>query len=87
MALIDDQIAALEEAIAAGALKVRTRSGEDESEVTYGSFTDLINRLNYLKRKKAREEGTDMRVTVGTFGRGRGMQGDCPNDRDGWDRN
>lgn len=87
MALIDDQIDALEAAIAAGALKVRTRSGEDESEVTYGSFADLINRLNYLKRKKAREAGTDMRVTVGTFDRGRGVEPPLPRDSECWDRN
>lgn len=87
MALIDDQIAALEDAIAAGALKVRTRSGEDESEVTYGSFDDMIARLNWLKRKKAREAGTDARVTVGTFDRGRGTGGDCRPYSDGWDRN
>jgi hypothetical protein len=82
VALIDDQIAALEAAIAAGVLKVRTRSGEDEQEVQYASFSDMMARLNWLKRKKAQEAGTDMRVTVGTFDRGRdGAR--CPDD---WDR-
>lgn len=82
MALIDDQIAALEAAIAAGALKVRTRSGEDEQEVQYASFNDMISRLNWLKRRKAQLAGTDMRVTVGTFDRGR----DAPRACDDWDR-
>lgn len=82
MALIDDQIAALEEAIAAGVLKVRTRSGEDEKEVTYPSFTDLIARLNWLKRKRAIAAGTDISVTLGSFDRGR----DAPPCPDEWNR-
>lgn len=81
MALIDDQIAALEEAIAAGVLKVRTKSGEGEKEVTYPSFTDLLARLNWLKRKKARDEGTEITSTVGVFDRGRRMPSPF-----GWER-
>ena len=72
MALIDDQIAALRDAIAAGALKVVTRSGEDEREVTYGSFSDMKARLDWLMREKAKAEGRNHRVTVAEFDRGRG---------------
>ena len=72
MALIDDQIAALRDAIAAGVLKVLTRSGEDEREVTYPSFKDMKERLNWLMREKAKAEGKDVRVTVASFDRGRG---------------
>lgn len=72
MALIDDQIAALRDAIAAGVLKVVTRSGEDEREVTYGSFRDMKERLNWLQREKAKAEGRDIRVTVASFDRARG---------------
>lgn len=84
--IIEAQIVALEEAIAAGTLKIMTKSGEDEKEVTYGSFADLVARLNWLKRRLARLNGTDIKSTVGTFDRGRGTGRVPRHCRDGWDQ-
>jgi|GEM_PF-946160 len=68
MATIDEQIAGLEEAIAAGVRKVVTQTNGVRKEVEYPSFADMQSRLNWLLRKK---RGARSPVTLATFGRGR----------------
>lgn len=51
MATVDDQIAALEEAIATGAKKVTFRSGGTLREVEYRSLSDMNQALASLKAK------------------------------------
>jgi hypothetical protein len=68
MSNIDEQIAALEEAIATGVRKVVTQTNGVRKEVEYPSFADMKARLNWLYRKK---NGGRPGVTLATFGRGR----------------
>lgn len=68
MSNIDDQIAALEEAISAGVRKVVTQTNGVRKEVEYPSFADMKARLDWLYRKK---RGGRAGVTLATFGRGR----------------
>jgi len=53
MADIDDEIAAVREAIAAGVKKVRTRTNGVEKEVEYPTFDDLRKRLEFLTGLKS----------------------------------
>ena len=53
MATIDEEIAAIREAIASGALKVRSRVNGVEKEVAYASFDDLRKRLDFLQGLQA----------------------------------
>ncbi|WP_421424122.1 phage head-tail joining protein [Agrobacterium rosae] len=52
MALIDDQISALEEAIAMGAKKVTFHSGGTRREVEYHSLRDMREALANLKSRQ-----------------------------------
>lgn len=53
MADIDDQIAALSDAIAQGAKRVVFHSGGTRREVEYHSLKDMIDQLARLEAKKA----------------------------------
>ncbi|MCM2434141.1 phage head-tail joining protein [Agrobacterium rosae] len=53
MALIDDQISALEEAIAMGAKKVTFHSGGTRREVEYHSLKDMREALANLKSRQS----------------------------------
>ena len=53
MATIDDEIAAIREAISTGAKKIRFKDGSVEKEVDYPSFKDLLDRLAWLEAQKA----------------------------------
>ncbi len=53
MATLDEEIAALREAIASGALKVRSRVNGVEKEVAYASYDDLRKRLDFLRGQQA----------------------------------
>ncbi len=68
MSLIDEQIADLEAAIAAGVRKVVTQTNGVRKEVEYPSYADMKARLAWLYRRK---NGGRPGVTLATFGRGR----------------
>ncbi|MET0170914.1 hypothetical protein CPJ18_01900 [Agrobacterium rosae] len=53
MALIDDQISALEEAVAMGAKKVTFHSGGTRREVEYHSLKDMREALANLKSRQS----------------------------------
>ena len=53
MALIDDQISALEEAVAMGAKKVTFHSGGTRREVEYHSLKDMRETLANLKSRQS----------------------------------
>ncbi|HZG29940.1 MAG TPA: hypothetical protein VE079_15910 [Ensifer sp.] len=53
MAIIDDQIAALEEAVSMGARKVVFHSGGTRREIEYPSLSDLQQALARLKSNRA----------------------------------
>ncbi|HWT62370.1 hypothetical protein F9K97_03270 [Brucella anthropi] len=53
MATIDEQIAALEDAIATGAKKVIFHSGGTRREVEYHSLKDVREALNDLRARKS----------------------------------
>ena len=53
MAQIDDEIAALREAITAGVKRVLIKQGGVTKEVEYPSFDDLRNRLRWLEGQAA----------------------------------
>ncbi|KIQ02226.1 hypothetical protein RU07_12325 [Agrobacterium tumefaciens] len=53
MALIDDQISALEEAVAMGAKKVTFHSGGTRREVEYHSLKDMREALASLKSRQS----------------------------------
>ena len=53
MTTLDNEIAALREAIASGALKVRSRVNGVEKEVAYASYDDLRKRLDFLRGLQA----------------------------------
>ena len=63
MATIDDEIAAIREAIATGAKKIRFKDGSVEKEVDYPSFNDLLARLAWLEAKKA-DVGSRRRTVI-----------------------
>ncbi|MFI5411305.1 phage head-tail joining protein [Kaistia sp. UC242_56] len=66
---IADEIAAIREAIASGAKKIRTKTNGVEREVEYPSFDDLRKRLDYLEGLNA---GTGRsRVSLASFSKGR----------------
>ncbi|WEK50320.1 MAG: hypothetical protein P0Y66_22200 [Candidatus Kaistia colombiensis] len=65
---IADEIAAIREAIASGAKRVRTRTNGVEREVEYPTFDDLRKRLEYLQGIEA---GGRSRVTLASFSKGR----------------
>lgn len=67
---IDEQIAAIEEAIASGAKRVRFRSNGVEKEVEYPSFDQMKKAVEYLELKKAKAEAPLPRVGLAMFGRG-----------------
>ena len=49
MSAIDDEIAAIREAIAIGARKIVTQTNGVRNEVEYPSFKDLKDRLDFLE--------------------------------------
>lgn len=53
MAIVDDQIAALEEAVAMGARKVIFHSGGTRREIEYQSLADLQQALARLKSNRS----------------------------------
>lgn len=53
MALIDDQISALEEAVAMGAKKITFHSGGTRREVEYHSLKDMRDALAALKSRQS----------------------------------
>lgn len=53
MTTLDEEITALREAIASGALKVRSRVNGVEKEVAYASYDDLRKRLDFLRGLQA----------------------------------
>jgi hypothetical protein len=62
-----EEIAAIREAIASGARRVRFRSNGVEKEVEYFSFKDMQERLNFLQGL----DGTKRpRVGLATFSKG-----------------
>lgn len=68
MAQIDDEIAAIREAIATGARKIRFKDGSVEKEVDFPSFADLRARLEFLEGLKATEAtGRRPRVVLASF--------------------
>lgn len=67
---IDEQIAAIEEAIASGAKRVRFRSNGVEKEVEYQSVDQMKKAVDFLEVKKAKAAGTLPRVGLAIFGRG-----------------
>lgn len=60
------EIAALEKAIAAGAIEVR----DGERLVRYDSFQDLLARLDWLKVQTSGSSGRKAPVVLGSFSRG-----------------
>ena len=67
----DEEIAAIREAIASGAKKVKFRSGTVEKEVEYPSFDDMRARLNFLEQRAELAGGRARpRVGLAMFGRG-----------------
>lgn len=69
---IDEQIEAVREAIASGALEVRIRQNGVEKFVKYESFTKLQQRLDWLLGQQAVALGTAPRKNVirAAFSRG-----------------
>lgn len=67
MADYSTQIAAIEEAIAAGAKRVTFMSGGTRREVEYHSLSDMLNALDRLKMAQSRAPA----VTFGAFRMGR----------------
>ena len=67
MAQIDDEIAAIREAIATGAKKVRFKDGSVEKEVNYPSFKDLLDRLGWLEAQKQGAQGKRRTVILAGF--------------------
>lgn len=49
MTVLDDQIAALEAAIAQGAKRVMFQSGGTRREIEYHSLSEMIDLVKYLK--------------------------------------
>lgn len=49
---IADEIAAIREAIATGAKKIRFKDGSVEKEIDYPSFKDLLDRLAWLEAQQ-----------------------------------
>lgn len=69
---IADEIAAIREAIASGAKRVRTKTNGVEREVEYPSFDDLKRRLDYLEGIAAAGATPGRsRVTLASFSKGR----------------
>ncbi|WP_336801797.1 phage head-tail joining protein [Kaistia sp. MMO-174] len=66
---IADEIAAIREAIASGARKIRTKTNGVEREVEYPSFDDLKKRLEYLEGLNAGAGRS--RVSLASFSKGR----------------
>lgn len=66
---IADEIAAIREAIASGARKIRTKTNGVEREVEYPSFDDLKKRLDYLQSLNAGAGRS--RVSLASFSKGR----------------
>lgn len=72
MAIYDSEIAALESAIAGGALEVESVVNGVKKRVRFSSFDDMLKRLNWFKTKQAEaSQGGLPRVTVAIMGRGR----------------
>lgn len=68
MATPEENIAALEEALASGALKVDFPDGKS---ITYRSRADLVGALDYFKAQKRTSSGAaPVTVSVGGFFRG-----------------
>lgn len=68
MATPDESIAALEEALASGALKVEFPDGKS---ITYRDRADLIGALDYFKAQKRQAAGASaVSVSVGAYFRG-----------------
>ena len=64
MTTISDEIAAIREAIATGAKKIRFKDGSVEKEVDYPSFADLRARLDFLEGRAAEATGRRRRRVV-----------------------
>lgn len=67
MATIDDEIAAIREAIAAGVKVVESRTGGVMKRVEYPSFADLKDRLAFLEGEKAQATGKRRRGVLAAF--------------------
>lgn len=63
MATIDEQIAALSDAIAQGARKVVFRSGGTHREIEYHSLKEMRDALTALQA----QQGTRRRITLAAF--------------------
>jgi hypothetical protein len=66
---IAEEIAAIREAIASGAKRIRTKTNGVEREVEYPSFEDLKKRLDYLESLNAGAGRS--RVSLSFFSKGR----------------
>jgi hypothetical protein len=68
---IEDEIAAIREAIASGAKRINFQDGTVRKEVEFPSFDDLKKRLDYLLGVQAGEQARPRgNVLLATFGRG-----------------